>query len=43
MDHLMVLMIAILRDHFLLTHWGLLVVKCLALIRASNWDHMMVK
>ena len=43
MDPLMVLMMESLSDYCLETHWDLLMIKCLALIDASNWYIMMVK
>ena len=39
----MVLIMAILKAYFLETHWDLLMVKCLYLMKASNWDYMEVK
>ena len=42
MDPLMVITIEILRYYCLENHWDLLMVKCLALIKASNWDYLMV-
>ena len=43
MDPLMVIMMEIFRDDFLETLWDLLMVKCLALMKASNWDILIVK
>ena len=39
----MVLMMTNLRDYCLENHKNLLVVKCLALMKASHWDYVMVK
>ena len=43
MDPLMVLSMASLRAYFLETHWDLLVVKCLDLMKSSNWYYLVVK
>ena len=43
MDPLMVIRMAILRDYRLEMYWGLLMVKCLVLMKASNWDILIVK
>ena len=40
---LMVIMMARLRDYFFETHWDLIMVKSLALIKASNWDYLLVE
>ena len=40
---LMVLMIESFRGYFVETLWNILTVKCMALIKASNWDVLMVK
>ena len=43
MDPLMVLMMASLRAYFLGVHWDLPMATRLALMKASNWDLLMVK
>ena len=43
MDPLMVIMMERLRDYCLETHWDVLMVKCSALIKASDGDIIMVK
>ena len=43
MDPLMVLMMGILQGDFLEVHWDILMVKFLDLMKASNWDYIMVK
>ena len=43
MDHLMVLMMARFRDCCMETHWDILTVNFMALMKASNWDGIMVK
>ena len=43
MDHLMVLFMARFRDYLMGTHGYILTVKCMALIKASDWDVLMVK
>ena len=39
----MVLMLAILRAYCFENHWDILMVKCLVLMKASNWDYLVVK
>ena len=43
MDFVKVITIARVRAYFLEAHWDLLVVKCLAPMKALNWDILMVK
>ena len=42
MDSLMVVMMESLRDYCMETHWDILKVRCMALMKASNWDVLMV-
>ena len=39
----MVIMMTSFRDYCLEIHWGLHVVKCLALVKAPKWDYLVVK
>ena len=39
----MVLIIRILRGYSFETHWGILMVKLLAMMKASNWYSLLVK
>ena len=39
----MFLMMSSLRVSFLGTHWYLFMVKCVALIKESNWGYLVVK
>ena len=43
MGPLIVIILASLRAYFFETHFDLLMVKCLALMKASKWDLLMVK
>ena len=43
MDPLVVLMVEILRDYLLEVHWDIMMVKCLDMMKASNWNYFMVK
>ena len=40
---LMVLVMERLRAYLLETHWDIMTEKCLDLMKASNWDLLMVK
>ena len=42
MYHLMVLFMDSLRDYFFENYGDVLMVKCLALMKVSNWDVLMV-
>ena len=43
MDYLIVLMMSSLRADWLDDHWYPLMVKCLYLMKALNWDYLVVK
>ena len=43
MDHLIVLMMVRLRYYCLKTHCNMLRVNCLAMMKALNWDYLVVK
>ena len=43
MDPLMVLMMASFRGYYIDTHWDILTVECMDLMKASNWYILMVK
>ena len=43
MDTLMVLIMIIMRFHCFDTHWDMLMVKCLALMKVSKWYYLIVK
>ena len=43
MDILMFLIMESLMDYCLENHWDILLVNFLNLIKASNWDYMVVK
>ena len=42
-DPLMVILMVSLRDYCFETHWCVLMVKCLDIMKASNWDNIVVK
>ena len=43
MDPLMVLMMEILSNYCLETHWGIMMVKYLVTMNSSNWDYLFIK
>ena len=43
MDPLTIRTVDRLRAYFFETHLDILMVKCLALMKASHWDYLMVK
>ena len=43
MDPFVVLIMEKLRAYFLETRWDLLMVKCLVMMKASNWDYLVLK